>query len=155
MSTHSAATWKTLAKLTQTVLVDTQSREVNLDWIPVSGFHLRKAGVQFDAIRVDDQEGRRLADLLEELTGGDPGPIVIEAYGRRAVYFFVPAGSTSHRSWPRGVTCLNSGPSHASYVPVPALRGRTWPLSWRFPPSGADRFVHTLLLLNAAEKVLS
>lgn len=135
--------------------MDTQSRELNLDWIPASGFQLRKAGVQFDAVRVDDEDGRRLADLLEAMTGGDPGPVVIEAYGRRSVYFFVPAGSTSHRGWPRGVTRLNSGPGHVSYVPVPALRGRTWPLSWRSLPSAADRFVHPLLLWNAASALLS
>ncbi|MFF4229070.1 hypothetical protein [Streptomyces sp. NPDC001820] len=135
--------------------MDTQSREVNLDWIPASGFQLRKAGVQFDAVRVDDEDGRRLADLLEAMTGGDPGPVVIEAYGRRSVYFLVPAGSTSHRAWPRGVTRLNSGPGHVSYIPVPALRGRTWPLSWRFPPTEADRFVHPLILLKAASALLS
>ncbi|MCX4824678.1 hypothetical protein OG883_33455 [Streptomyces sp. NBC_01142] len=134
--------------------MDTQSREVNLDWIPASGFQLRKAGVQFDAARVDGDDGRRLADLLETMTGGDPGPVVIEDYARRSVYFLLPAGSTSHRPWPPGVTRLNSGPSHVSYVPVPALRGRTWPLSWRFPPSGPGRFVHPLLLLNAAALLL-
>jgi hypothetical protein len=66
--------------------------------------------VQFDAVRVDDEDGRRLADLLEQLTGGDPGPVVIEAYGRRSVYFLVPAGTTSHRSWPRGVTGSTQAP---------------------------------------------
>lgn len=109
--------------------------------------------MQFDAVRVDDEDGRSLADLMERMTGGDPGPVVIEAYGRRSVYFLVPAGSTSHRPWPRGVTRLNSGPAHVSYVPIPALRGRTWPLSWRFPPTG-DRFVHPLLLRSAASALL-
>ncbi|WP_267241785.1 hypothetical protein [Streptomyces sp. PR69] len=125
-----------------------------MDWIPASGFQLRKAGVQFDAVRVDGDDGHRLADLLEELTGGDPGPIVIEAYGRRPVYFLCPPGSTSHRAWPRGVTRFNSGPGCVSYVPVPALRGRTWPLAWRVPPSAADRFVHPVLLRSAATAVL-
>lgn len=35
--------------------------ELNLEWIPASGIQLRKAGVQFDAVRVDGAEGRQLA----------------------------------------------------------------------------------------------
>lgn len=62
------------------------------EWIPDSGFHLRKAGVQFDAVRVDGDDGRRLADLMEELVGGEPGPVVTESNGRRGVYFLVPHG---------------------------------------------------------------
>lgn len=138
--------WKTLAGCVETVPVDTQIGEVNLDWIPFSGFHLRKAGVQFDAVRIEGDAGRCVADLMEELTGGDPGPIVADAAGRRPVYFLVPPRSTSHRPWPELARPFNSGPGKVSYVPVPALCGHTWPLSWRCVPSGPDRFVHTPLL---------
>ncbi len=130
--------------------MDTQIDEVNLDWIPLSGIRLGKAGVQFDAVRIDGDAGRCVADLMEELTGGDPGPIVADALGRRPVYFLVPPRSTSHRPWPRVARPFNSGGGRVSYVPVPALSGRTWPLSWRFPPSEADRFVHTPLLNSVA-----
>ncbi|MFE3521663.1 hypothetical protein [Streptomyces sp. NPDC056682] len=126
--------------------MDTQIGDVNLDWIPRSGFQLRKAGVQFDAVRIDGDGGLRTAEALERLTGGDPGPIVVEANGQRAVYFLVAPGSTSHRVWPVGVTPFNSASNSVSYVPVPALTGHTWPLLWRSVPSGPDRFVHTLLL---------
>ncbi|MBW5425373.1 hypothetical protein GKQ77_28080 [Streptomyces sp. BG9H] len=119
------------------------------DWIPASGLQLRKAGVQFDAVRVDGDAGRALADELARLTGGDPGPIVEAANRRRGVYFLVPVGSTSHRAWPEGVTRLTAGAGHVSYVPVPALEGPTWPLSWRYRPTEPDRRVHTLLLLTA------
>ncbi|GAA2793705.1 hypothetical protein VO63_33280 [Streptomyces showdoensis] len=125
------------------------------DWIPLSGFQLRKAGVQFDAIRVDGDEGRRLADWMESLTGGDPGPAVVEANGRRGVYFLLPPGSTTHRSWPRGVTRFNAAPAHVSYVPVPALTGKTWPLSWRFPPTEPGRLVHPLLLRSAVTELFA
>ncbi|MET9928910.1 MULTISPECIES: hypothetical protein [unclassified Streptomyces] len=128
--------------------------ERNIGWVPDSGFQLRKAGVQFDAVRVDGEIGRRLADLMEELVGGEPGPVVTEANGRRGVYFFVPPGSTAHRCWPREVTILNSTRNRVSYVPVPALEGRTWPLSWRYPPTAPGRFVHTLILINAVESLL-
>ncbi|MGA5043500.1 hypothetical protein [Streptomyces arboris] len=128
--------------------------ERNIGWVPNSGFQLRKAGVQFDAVRVDGDAGRRLADLMEELVGGEPGPVVTEANGRRGVYFLVPPGSTAHRCWPREVTILNSTRNRVSYVPVPALEGRTWPLSWRYPPTGPGRFVHTLILINAVESLL-
>lgn len=128
--------------------------ELNLEWIPASGFQLRKAGVQFDAVRVDGDEGRQLALLMEAITGGEPGPVVTEANGRRAVYFLVPAGSTVRKSWPEGATLLNATAGRISYVPIPALIGRTWPLAWHFPPTGPDRFVHTLLLLNAASALL-
>ncbi|WP_299530063.1 hypothetical protein [uncultured Streptomyces sp.] len=126
------------------------NRELGIDWIPLAGIQLRKAGVQFDAVRMDGDEGRRLADLMAALVGGEPGPIVQEANGRRGVYFLVPAGSTAGRAWPPGVTRFNSGSGCVSFVPVPSLYGRTWPLSWRYPPTRADRFVHPLLLLNAA-----
>ncbi|MFF2700406.1 hypothetical protein ACFVUQ_18790 [Streptomyces cyaneofuscatus] len=128
--------------------------ERNIGWVPDSGFQLRKAGVQFDAVRVDGETGRRLADLMEELVGDEPGPVVTEAYGRRGTYFLVPPGSTAHRCWPREVTILNSTRNRVSYVPVPALEGRTWPLSWRYPPTGPGRFVHTLILINAVESLL-
>ncbi|WP_405457648.1 hypothetical protein [Streptomyces globisporus] len=128
---------------------------VTADWIPEYGFHLRKAGVQFDAIRVDGDAGRRLADLMEELVGGEPGPVVSESNGRRGVYFLVPPGSTAGRPWPQEVTTFNSATGRISYVPVPALGGDTWPLMWRYPPMRAGRFVHTLILFNAAYALLS
>jgi hypothetical protein len=139
--------------------MNTQSDGVNLheprlapempSWVPVTGIQLRKAGVQFDAVRVDGDEGRALADRLARMTGGDPGPVVEEASGNRAVYFLVPAGSTAHRAWPSGVTRLTAGPHHVSNIPVPALDGTTWPLSWRYRPTAPDRLVHTLLLRTA------
>ncbi|WP_245766921.1 hypothetical protein [Streptomyces colonosanans] len=126
--------------------MNTQS---DLDWIPSRGIQLRKAGVLFDAIRVDGDRGRALADRLACLTGGAPGPVVEEANGLRAVYFFVPVGSTSHRPWPDGVTRLTAGPHSISYIPVPALSGLTWPLSWRYRPRPSGDLVHTLLLRTA------
>jgi hypothetical protein len=126
--------------------VNTQS---DLTWLPATGVQLRKAGVQFDAIRVDGEEGRDVADWLARMTGGDPGPIVETATGRRGVYFLVPVGSTSHRAWPDNVTRFTAGPSRVSYIPVPALNGLTWPLSWRYRPTAADRLVHALLLCTA------
>ncbi|MFJ1594331.1 hypothetical protein ACIOD0_29410 [Kitasatospora albolonga] len=106
--------------------------------------------MQFDAVRVDGEDGRRLAALMEEIIEGEPGPMVTEVSGRRGVYFLVPPGSTAYRSWPREVTTLNSTTGRISYVPVPAVEGRTWPLAWRNPPTAPGRFVHTLILFNAA-----
>ncbi|MEV6049373.1 hypothetical protein [Streptomyces xanthochromogenes] len=126
--------------------MDTEIGDANLDWIPLCGIRLSKAGVQFDAVRIDGDAGRCVADAMEELTGGDPGPIVMDALGCRAVYFLVPPRSTSHRSWPARAIPFNSDFGSVSYVPVPALSGHTWPLSWRCLPSGVDRFVHTPLL---------
>jgi len=98
---------------------------------------------------VDGDKGRALADRLAWMTGGDPGPVVEEANGRRAIYFLVPVASTTHRAWPDGVTRLTAGPNQISYIPVPALNGTTWPLNWRYPPTAPDRLVHTLLLRSA------
>ncbi|MCF1600272.1 hypothetical protein [Streptomyces muensis] len=126
--------------------MNTQSE---LTWLPESGVQLRKAGVQFDAIRVDGEEGRDVADWLARMTGGDPGPIVESATGRRGVYFLVPVGSTSHRAWPDNVTRFTAGPSRVSYIPVPALNGLTWPLSWRYRPTTPGHLVHTRLLCTA------
>ncbi|MGP9019993.1 hypothetical protein ACT1U9_16540 [Streptomyces sp. BR1] len=139
--------------------MDTRNGELNLvakpDWIPSSGFQLRKAGVYFDAVRVDGDDGRRVADALEVMTGGDPGPIVAEATGRRGVYFLVAPGTTARHSWPPGATRFNAAAGRVSYVPVPALRGRTWPLSWRCPPYEQDRFVHAMLLLSVVRELLA
>ncbi|BAU84355.1 hypothetical protein SLA_3446 [Streptomyces laurentii] len=111
--------------------------------------------MQFDAIRVDGDDGRRLTDWMATLTGGDPGPVVIEENGRRGVYFLVAPGSTANRSWPPGVTRFNQTPGNISYIPVPALTGNTWPLAWCFPPTVPGRFVHTLLLRCAVTEMLS
>ncbi|MFD8980099.1 hypothetical protein [Streptomyces sp. NPDC059564] len=118
-------------------------------WVPDSGVGIRKAGVLFDALRVDGDMGLDLADMLVVLTGGDPGPILVQSNGRRPVYFLVPVGAARFKVWPPGITRLGSGPSRTTYLPVPALEG-AWPLSWRCPPSGEDRFVHALLLHRAA-----
>ncbi|MFJ9624757.1 hypothetical protein [Streptomyces sp. NPDC101181] len=131
------------------------NRGWKIDWLPDAGFQLRKAGVQFDAVRVDGEQGRELADLMEKLVGGEPGPVVTESNGRRGVYFLVPAGSTAGRPWPREVTTFNAATGRVSYVPVPAIGGDTWPLMWRYPPRVAGRFVHTLILFNAAYALLS
>jgi hypothetical protein len=80
----------------------------------------------------------------EAITGGEPGPVVAEANGRRAVYFLVPAGSAESRPWPAGATALNAAAGLISYVPVPALSGRTRPPARDFPPTAPDRLVHTL-----------
>jgi hypothetical protein len=81
--------------------------------------------------------------------GGYPGPVIEQANGRRAVYFLVPACSTAHRAWPDAVTRLTTGPNHISYVPIPALDGTTWPLSWRHAPTSPCPLVHTLPLRTA------
>ncbi|KOY54542.1 hypothetical protein ADK59_29585 [Streptomyces sp. XY332] len=93
--------------------------------------------------------GRDLADLLVTLTGGDPGAIVVQANGRRPVYFLIPVGSAAYRIWPPGFTRLASGPRRTTYIPVPALEG-AWPPAWRCPPTREDRFVHALLRYRAA-----
>lgn len=138
---------ETLAVTTQNVCVITENEG---SWLPNSGFQLRKAGVWFDAVRVDGDEGRRLADMMDSITAGDPGPIVTESNGARAVYFYLPPGSTANRVWAPGVTRFNSGSGRVSYVPVPALSGETWPLFWYCPPADSGRFVHPAILRNAA-----
>ena len=128
--------------------MNTQS-DPTLEWIPAIGIQLREAGVQFDAVRRDGDHGREVADRLARMTGGDPGPVVESGSGRRCVYFLVAAGSTARHSWPGDVTRLTSGPYRISFIPIPALEGQTWPLTWRYPPTAPDRLVHTLLLRTA------
>lgn len=118
-------------------------------WVPDFGVGIRKVGVLFDALRVDGDMGLDLADMLVVITGGDPGPILVQSNARRPVYFLIPVGSAQYKVWPPGCTRLSSGPRRATYLPVPALDG-AWPLSWRCPPSGEERFVHALMLYRAA-----
>lgn len=132
--------------------MNTESERANspaISWLPAAGIAMRKAGVLFDAVRVDGDIGRDLADLLGTLTGGDPGPVIVQSNGRRPVYFLIPVGSASYRVWPAGFTRLTSGPFRTAYVPVPEADG-CWPLAWRFPPGDGTRFVHALLLYRAA-----
>lgn len=132
--------------------MNTESDGVNSrtpGWIPAAGIAMRKAGVQFDAVRVDGDTGRDLADLLGTLTGGDPGPVIAQANGRRPVYFLIPVGGAAYRIWPPGFTRLTSGPLRTTYAPVPEADG-CWPLAWRYPPGNGDRLVHALLLHRAA-----
>ncbi|KOV60292.1 hypothetical protein [Streptomyces sp. MMG1121] len=128
--------------------MNTQSH-LAVEWIPATGIQLRKAGVQFDAVRLDGDHGRDVADRLAGLTGGDPGPVIQSDSGRRCVYFLVAPGSTARRPWPECVTRLTSGPYRISFIPVPALDGPTWPLTWRYPPTAPGRLVHTRLLRGA------
>ncbi|MFF3380720.1 hypothetical protein ACFYXF_48230 [Streptomyces sp. NPDC002680] len=102
-------------------------------------------------MRLDGDEGRAVADRLARMTGGAPGPVVEEASGSRAVYFPVPVGATTRRIWPPGVISLASGPSCIAYIPLPALNGQTWPLTWRYRPVSRDHFVHVLMLLAVLE----
>ncbi|MCX3060770.1 hypothetical protein [Streptomyces beihaiensis] len=127
--------------------------DVMSGWIPRSGFQLRKAGVQFDAVRVDGDRGREVADLLASMTDGDPGPVVQQANGARPVYFLVPVGSTAFKYWPPGVTPLAAGPNLVAYVPVPARGGATWPLSWRHEPYDEAHLVHAQLLCAALQSM--
>ncbi|MEU4737443.1 MULTISPECIES: hypothetical protein [Streptomyces] len=125
-----------------------------LDWVPLSGYLLRKAGVQFDAVRLDGRGARLVADCLEGMTDGEPGPVVHRVNGRRSMYFLLPPGSTYRRPWPAVAVRFNGEAGRISYVPVPALEGDTWPLTWRFPPTEPGRFVHPLLLRSAVVALL-
>ncbi|MFD3680717.1 hypothetical protein [Streptomyces sp. NPDC058613] len=117
------------------------------DWIPAAGIGMRKAGVLFDAVRVDGDTGRSLADLLVTLTGGDPGPIVTQCNGRRPTYFLIPVGGAAYRMWPEGFTRLTSGPLRSSYVPRAGTRrllatGLAVSTARRRPPRARPLLLH-------------
>ncbi|MEU1820786.1 hypothetical protein ABZ543_37240 [Streptomyces roseifaciens] len=131
-----------------------QGHVTEIGWLPAAGHQLRKAGVHFDAVRVHGNDGRRLANAMAMLTRGRPGPIIAEANDRRAMYFLVESGSTARRAWPKGVERLTGEAGAADYVPIPALYGATWPLSWFCVPTSDGRLVHTLLLLSTARAFL-
>lgn len=135
--------------------MNARNRRARLDWVPLSGYQLRKAGVQFDAVRIDGLGGRWVADWLEQMTDGEPGPVVSQVNGRRGMYFLCPPGSTGGRSWPSVAALFNGGAGRISYVPVPALQGDTWPLTWRFPPREPGRFVHPLLLRSTVVALMA
>ncbi|GAB2828298.1 hypothetical protein [Streptomyces daliensis] len=135
--------------------MNTESDRTDLTWLPPDGHRLRKAGVYFDAVRVDGELGAELATLMVRLTGGFPGPVVTSAVRRRPTYFLVPSGSTTGRPWPCAAERLTSdGCGQVAYIPVPALDGPTWPLSWRCVPRPDGVLVHALLLRSALRTLL-
>ncbi|MGK5499216.1 hypothetical protein [Streptomyces sp. URMC 125] len=109
------------------------------EWLPRAGHSLRLAGVHFDAVRV-------AGELAEEAARETDGPVVREHAGERYTYFLLPPGTVRAYRWPPGARGLTSGDRYASYVGVPALRGVTWPLSWRRTPTGRAPFVEPAAL---------
>jgi hypothetical protein len=107
------------------------------DWLPATGHQLHRTGVQFDAVRI--------AGL-----GGDGilGPVIQDRSGKGCTYFLLPPGAAADYRWPPGVTVLGTG-NQVGYVGVPALEGRTWPLSWRSGPTGEQPFVDAAALHEA------
>jgi hypothetical protein len=119
--------------------------ESDLDWLPYAGHRLHKVGVEFDVVRVTGDLGRRAADLLDSLLAGDCGPVIEEVSGGGHVYFLCPPGSTGGRAWPAHALRLG-GPGTTAYVGVPALMGRTWPLTWRYRPPVDGTWCHPVML---------
>jgi hypothetical protein len=119
--------------------------ESDLDWVPFAGHRLRKVGVEFDVVRVTGELGRRAADLLDSLLVEGCGPVIEEVSGAGHLYFLCPPGSTGGRVWPRHALRLG-GPGTTSYVGVPALMGRTWPLAWRYRPPADGTWCHAVML---------
>jgi hypothetical protein len=106
-------------------------------WLPATGHQLHRTGVQFDAVRIAGLGGDGIA-----------GPVIHGRSGKGCTYFLLPPGAAAGYRWPPGVTVLGTG-NHVGYVGVPALEGRTWPLSWRSRPTGEQPFVDAAALHGA------
>jgi hypothetical protein len=104
------------------------------DWLPATGHQLRRTGVQFDAVRVAGLRG-----------AGVTGPVIHDRSGEGSTYFLLAPGTAGGYRWPPGVTLLGAG-HRAGYVGVPALEGRTWPLSWGSRPTAEEPFVDAAAL---------
>ncbi|UCM89156.1 hypothetical protein [Streptomyces marincola] len=108
---------------------------------------MSKTGAWFDAVRVAGAEGERAAALLAACCEGEPGPVVGELVGARALYFLLPAGAARAFDWPRGARAHGAHAEDAvTFVGVPALRGDTWPLFWFARPTRKRPFVEARLL---------
>ncbi|MGV4987705.1 hypothetical protein ACWC0C_01065 [Streptomyces sp. NPDC001709] len=124
-------------------------------WIPHSGHALRRAGVHFDAVRIEGAAGSRVASELMVRTGFAAGAIVQEATGARYMYFLLPPETVTAYDWPPEARTLTRGHRSVSYVGVPALTGATWPLGWRSVPTEERLFVVGELLEEVAGQVLA
>ncbi|MFF9816605.1 hypothetical protein [Streptomyces sp. NPDC014006] len=124
-------------------------------WIPASGHALRHAGVHFDAVRIQGDQGEYVATELMVCTDFDAGPVIREVSGDRNLYFLLPPHTASEFRWPPGVRALTRCHGTLAYVGVPALSGMTWPLSWRSAPSRKAPFVAGELLREVVEGVVS
>lgn len=54
--------------------------------------------------------------------------------------------SRASRNTPNSPPSASSNFTNIASLPVPALNGRTWPLTWRYRASSRDQLVHALLL---------
>ncbi|MFE1782143.1 hypothetical protein ACFW9F_06030 [Streptomyces sp. NPDC059506] len=115
------------------------------EWVPEKGHCLRRTGVHFDAVCVSGPVAEEAADALAGMSGGEPGPVVRETREAGRLYFLLPPGTACARRWPPGAVRLG-GRTGVGYVGVPALDGRTWPLSWRSAPTPRAPFVDPALL---------
>lgn len=112
------------------------------EWVPDLGCALRKTGLYFDAIRIAGAHGERVAEAVEKECGGEPGPVVREAIGRRWVYFILPPDTVRQYRWPPSSERYSAlTPGRIAYIGIPALGGDTWPLFWRSQPTPERRFV--------------
>ncbi|MET7859155.1 hypothetical protein ABZS81_18390 [Streptomyces sp. NPDC005318] len=123
-------------------------------WVPVRGHALRCAGIHFDAVRITGVAGERVACEIIRFTGFDAGPIVRSGVGERGMYFLLPPQSANVYRWPVGAEVMSRGGRTAAFVGVPALRGPTWPLDWRSPPTAGTPFVDAELLHGLTVDVL-
>ncbi|MFC9946941.1 hypothetical protein [Streptomyces pratensis] len=124
-------------------------------WVPVSGHALRHVGVHFDAVRVAGAAGERVTYELLQSTGPQAGPIVRSGVGDRSTYFLLPPQSAAAHRWPAGARLIGRDLPRDTYVGIPALEGRTWPLDWYSRPTREVPFVDAKLLYEAAVAVLT
>ncbi|MCQ4045787.1 hypothetical protein ACFOSC_27775 [Streptantibioticus rubrisoli] len=102
---------------------------------------LRRAGRDWDAVRLDPTIGPTVYERMRDATHGEAGPVILDPYAGWH-YWLVRPGATTHWDFP-GVVCRSTG----GWVTVVHAARTTGPgPHWLSPPHPDGRLAHAVLL---------
>lgn len=118
-------------------------------WMPIGDEpELCNAGQWWDAVRINEAEGRRAIELLRA-AGVDIGPVILDAGGREPrLYFLVPVGTAA--AWHEADTVPLGQGCHV--VVPPSTRAGPPGLHWQHFPHFRQRLTQSDPLRHALAK---
>ncbi|NBE51980.1 hypothetical protein [Streptomyces boluensis] len=110
---------------------------MSADWLPVLEPELKPTGVWWDVIRVGEDTGRMVLELLKD-HGHRAAPAILDPQGRDPrMYLLVPLGAA--RTWNRNGTVALGERAHVMVPPYNHTVGST--LHWHAQPQHPRLFI--------------